>query len=51
MLFSDQRVHTVEIPSRDESGSPVTIAYLIHWLCDNLMRDTRKEMFLLDDHV
>lgn len=51
MLFSNQRVHQIEIPATDKSGGPVSIAFLIHHLCDNVMKDTRKEMFLLDDHV
>jgi ubiquitin related modifier 1 len=51
MLFSNQRTHQIELPSEDEGGSPATIAYLIQYLCKNVMKDTRKEMFVLDDHV
>jgi ubiquitin related modifier 1 len=51
MLFSDQRRHTLSIPATDENNKPVTIAYLIEYLCDNTMKDTRKELFVLDDHL
>lgn len=51
MLFSNQRTHKVEIPSEDEDGKSVTLAYLIQYLCKNVMKDTRKEMFILDGHV
>ncbi|KAF2966826.1 hypothetical protein GQX73_g6733 [Xylaria multiplex] len=51
MLFSDQRRHVLSIPTTDKSGKPVTVAYLIEYLCENTMRDTRKELFILDDHL
>ncbi|KAI9731809.1 MAG: Ubiquitin- modifier 1 [Claussenomyces sp. TS43310] len=51
MLFSNQRTHKIDVPSRDEEGKPVTIAFLVEYLCRNVMKDTRKEMFVLDDHV
>ena len=51
MLFSNQRKHKVSLPAIDPSGSPATIAFLITWLCTNLMKDPRKEMFVLDDSV
>ncbi|TGJ82266.1 hypothetical protein E0Z10_g6505 [Xylaria hypoxylon] len=51
MLFSDQRRHALSIPAVDNNSKPVTIAYLIAYLCENTMRDTRKELFILDDHL
>jgi len=51
MLFSDKRMHKIEVPARDTDGAPATVAFLIHYLCEHLMRDTRKELFVLDDHV
>ncbi|KAI0533251.1 Urm1-domain-containing protein [Xylaria digitata] len=51
MLFSDQRRHVLSIPTTDKNGKPVTVAYLIEYLCENTMRDTRKELFILDDHL
>ncbi|KAK4546369.1 Ubiquitin- modifier 1 [Oleoguttula mirabilis] len=51
LLFSNQRKHKVSIPSTSDAttGQPSNVAFLIKWLCDNLMRDPRKEMFVLDD--
>lgn len=51
MLFSDKRKHEITIPVAQEDGSPSTAAFLIEWLCDNLMKDPRKEMFVLDNTV
>ncbi|KAI1422171.1 ubiquitin-related modifier protein [Xylaria sp. FL1777] len=51
MLFSDQRRHALSVPAIDKSSKPATVAYLIEYLCENTMRDTRKELFVLDDHL
>lgn len=51
MLFSDQRIHKLSIPTHDADGKAVTIAYLITHLCENVMKDNRKELFVLDDHM
>jgi len=51
MLFSNQRTHKLEIPSTDGDSKPVTVAFLIQYLCTKVMKDSRKEMFVLDDHV
>ncbi|KAI0407463.1 Urm1-domain-containing protein [Xylaria palmicola] len=51
MLFSDQRRHALSIPAIDKNNKPVTIAYLVDYLCEHTMEDTRKELFVLDDHV
>jgi ubiquitin related modifier 1 len=57
MLFSNQRTHKLSLPgAADDDGgaseaSPATIAFLVQYLCDHVMTDTRKEMFLLDGHV
>ncbi|KAI1260018.1 Urm1-domain-containing protein [Xylariaceae sp. FL1019] len=51
MLFSDQRRHTLSIPAKTHDDKPVTIAFLIDYLCNNLLSDPRKELFVLDDHV
>lgn len=51
MLFSDQRQHKLAIPAHDKDGKPVTIAYLIDHLCQHVMRDSRKELFVLDNHM
>ncbi|KAJ4145427.1 hypothetical protein LMH87_004279 [Akanthomyces muscarius] len=51
MLFSDQRLHSLALPAHDKDGLPATIAFLIAHLCQEVMNDTRKELFVLDDHL
>ncbi|KAI0546841.1 Urm1-domain-containing protein [Xylaria curta] len=51
MLFSDQRRHAISMPAIGKDGKPATIAYLVDYLCENTMKDARKELFVLDDHV
>ncbi|KAK8917760.1 Ubiquitin-related modifier 1 [Metarhizium anisopliae] len=51
MLFADQRHHSLRLPVKDKGGQPANIAFLIHHLCQNVMNDTRKELFVLDDHL
>ncbi|KAG8163428.1 hypothetical protein KVR01_006725 [Diaporthe batatas] len=51
MLFSDQRQHKLAIPAHDKDSKPVTIAYLIDYLCQHVMKDSRKELFVLDNHI
>lgn len=51
MLFSDQRQHKLAIPVHVKDGKPVTIAYLIDYLCQYVMKDSRTEFFILDKHM
>ncbi|KAG5981341.1 Ubiquitin- modifier 1 [Claviceps digitariae] len=51
MLFSDQRHHSLRLPSRNKDGQPVNIAHLIDHLCEHVMKDTRQELFVLDNHL
>ncbi|OAQ64524.1 ubiquitin related modifier (URM1) domain-containing protein [Pochonia chlamydosporia 170] len=51
MLFADQRRHSLTLPAKDKDGQPANIAFLIDHLCQNVMNDTRKELFILDDHL
>ena len=51
MLFSNQRQHQVSLPARDESGRTATLGFLVGYLCQHLMRDQRKELFVLEDVV
>ena len=50
ILFDNKTRYTVSLPSKTADGSP-NIAYLIRYMCDNLMKDPRKEMFVLDGAV
>ena len=51
LLFSNQRNHKVSLPAQDQDGNPANIAFLIKHLCENLMTDQKKELFLLDESV
>ena len=51
MLFSKQRQHQLSIPATDESGDPANAGFLVRYLCQHLMNDRRKELFVLDETV
>jgi hypothetical protein len=51
MLFANQRIHKVTLPVKDENGTPSNVAFLVRYLCDNKMQDSRKELFVLDGTV
>lgn len=51
MLFSNKRQHALTIPAADQDGKPVDIGYLIDHLCQNVMDDSRKDLFVLDNHL
>lgn len=50
MLFDDKKKHSLNIPAKDEHG-PTTVGSLVKYLCKNVMKDQREEMFVLDGHV
>ena len=51
MLFSNKRKHSVSLPARLSDGNPPNIAYLLQYLVENVMKDERKELFILEDNV
>ncbi|KAK3116230.1 Ubiquitin- modifier 1 [Teratosphaeriaceae sp. CCFEE 6253] len=51
LLFSNQRKHKISIPTTDPQKEPSNVGYLVKWLCENLIKDPRKEMFVLEDSV
>ncbi|XPS78746.1 Ubiquitin- modifier 1 [Ascochyta lentis] len=51
LLFANQKKYTLSIPSRDISGAPSNVAFLVTYLCDKVMKDPRKDMFVLDGTV
>ncbi|KAI1663076.1 ubiquitin related modifier 1 [Daldinia decipiens] len=51
MLFSDQRRHSISISAANKDGNPATIADLIYHLCEYTMKDARKDLFVLQDHL
>ena len=56
MLFPAAK-SSYAIPAReaeDDGGGgdkPVTLGWLIAWLCREIMQDSRKEMFVMDDQM
>jgi len=51
MLFSNKRKHEVILPTRIKKDKSPNIRFLVNYLCENLMKDPRKELFVLDDSV
>ena len=51
MLFSNERKLALSLPSKDSSGASTTVASLVDYLCENAMKDPRKELFVLDGTV
>lgn len=51
MLFSNERKHNVTLPARLNDGSQPNITYLLQHLVENVMKDERKELFILEDNV
>ncbi|OCK85684.1 ubiquitin related modifier 1 [Lepidopterella palustris CBS 459.81] len=51
MLFSNKRKHNLSIPRNDDSGAASNIAFLVSYLCQNVMKDPRKNLFVLDETV
>jgi ubiquitin related modifier 1 len=51
ILFSNQKKYSLSLPAKDESDAPATIAFLVRHLCEKVMKDPRKELFVLDDTV
>ena len=51
MLFCDQRKHYISLPKTDENGQPATLDFLVRFLCEHVMKDHRKELFVIDNIV
>jgi ubiquitin related modifier 1 len=51
MLFDNKRKLSITVPAKGKDGSNTTIADLVRHLCDNVMKDPRKELFILDGTV
>ena len=51
LLFSNKRKHSINIPKANENHEPVNIRDLIAYLCENVMKEPRGEMFVLDGTV
>lgn len=51
MLFDDETKHSIALSKVADNGKPPTVGYLVQYICDHLMKDTRKELFVLDGAV
>lgn len=51
MLFDNITKHSVSLPSKTNEGTTPNIGYLINYICTNLMKDSRKELFIQNSHI
>lgn len=51
MLFDNKNKHKISIPAKDPNGSAANIEFLVSYLCNNLLKDSRKELFVVDGSV
>ena len=51
ILFSNQKKYNLSLPAKAEAGRMANVAFLVSHLCDKVMKDARKELFVLDDIV
>lgn len=51
LLFANQRKHVLQLPIRNEAGNAADMGFLVRYLCSHLMKDSRKEMFVVDEAV
>jgi ubiquitin related modifier 1 len=51
MLFDNKHKHNLSIPTKDVDGSPASVKFLANCLCDKIMGDSRKELFVVDGTV
>ena len=45
------RKHSITLPSRLSDGNRPNVSYLLAYLVENLMKDQRKDLFILEDNV
>ena len=51
MLFDNVTKHSVSLSKDADNGKPPTVGYLVQYICEHLMKDSRKELFVLDGAV
>ncbi|CAO2651770.1 Nn.00g000530.m01.CDS01 [Neocucurbitaria sp. VM-36] len=51
ILFSNQKKYSISLPAKNESGEPANVAFLVRHLCEKVMKDPRRELFVLDGTV
>ena len=51
MLFSDKKKHDVIMHCDSKAEKRPNIQFLVDYLCENLLTDPRKELFVIDNSV
>ncbi|GAB1197316.1 Ubiquitin-related modifier 1 [Aspergillus pseudonomiae] len=51
MLFANERKHGVTLPAQLSDGGRPRISFLLEYLVENVMKDERKELFILEGNV
>ncbi|KIW57466.1 hypothetical protein PV05_06014 [Exophiala xenobiotica] len=51
MLFDNVTKHALSLSKDADNGNPPTVGYLVRYICDHLMKDSRMELFVLDGAV
>lgn len=51
MLFADRRRHELSVPAQDADGKPASVGSLIDHLCNHVMQDGRKDLFVLEGNL
>ncbi|KIW27022.1 uncharacterized protein PV07_06803 [Cladophialophora immunda] len=51
MLFDNVSKHSVSLAKDADDGKPPTVGYLVKYICNDLMKDSRKELFVLNGNV
>lgn len=51
ILFSNERKHAISLPAQLDDGSRPNITYLLQYIIDNVMKDQRRELFVLEGNV
>ena len=52
LMFSNKATHDINIPSNiPGSTQSANVKYLLKYLCEELMQDTRKELFVVDESI
>jgi hypothetical protein len=51
MLFDNKTKHAVSLGKDSDEGKAPTVGFLVKYLCANLMKDSRKELFVVDENV
>lgn len=48
MLFDNVTNHSISIASKNSKDKSATLGDLVNYVCEELMKDPRKELFVLD---